>query len=249
MIGERNRGSAGAGPAAYPVVLTPGLGDDAASWGTLADELAADRPCVAVDHPVLGEDVSIAGMSRAVRADVIRRAPRPVILIGCSMGAAICQEWVLEHPGDIAALVLIGGWAGPDPLLDLVLGHWNALAEAGEGELLGESGALLTFSAAYLHEHPEAARECEITDLRSYAAMAQACRRHDTRARLHQIAVPTLVINGELDRLVCRDASEELARLIPGARSVTVAAGHVPHWEQPGEMLVAIRAFLHDIGQ
>lgn len=249
MIGNGAGHHGGAGSVACPLVFIPGLGDDAESWDGLAEELAAEHVCVALDHPTLLKDTSMAEMARAVRAEVVRKAPTPVVLVGCSMGSAICQEWVLQQPGDVAALVLIAGWAGPDPLLDLVLGHWIALAEAGHRGTLAASGAALTFSAAYLRAHPEAARECEIGDLRSYAAMARACRSHDARARLPRIAVPTLVVSGDRDRLVGSDAGDELASLIPDARREIVFGGHVHYWERPSETLKAIQTFLRDIGQ
>ena len=61
---------------------------------------------------------------------------------------------------------------------------------------------------------------------------------------LRRIAVPTLVLWGESDRIVTPDYGQAYARLIPGATfRVIPAAGHHPELEQPAEFVGAVASF------
>jgi pimeloyl-ACP methyl ester carboxylesterase len=62
---------------------------------------------------------------------------------------------------------------------------------------------------------------------------------------LHRIAVPTLVLWGESDRIVTPDYGRAYAGLIPGARFAAIdRAGHHPELEQPAAFVECIAAFL-----
>jgi 3-oxoadipate enol-lactonase len=67
----------------------------------------------------------------------------------------------------------------------------------------------------------------------------------DTSARLGQLAVPTLVIAGELDQGTPPAMAETLAEGIPGA-SLTVLkdASHLSAVEQPAAFNAAVAAFI-----
>jgi pimeloyl-ACP methyl ester carboxylesterase len=64
------------------------------------------------------------------------------------------------------------------------------------------------------------------------------------RYRLHRIKLPTLLIWGASDGLVKPSYGEAYAKLIPGAKFVTVPeAGHSPHSEQPDAFVAQVLAF------
>jgi hypothetical protein len=65
------------------------------------------------------------------------------------------------------------------------------------------------------------------TPRRTYLASVAALAAFDARARLSEVRCPTLVVAGDRHRMVARDATEALARGIPGAGFVLVPdAGH-----------------------
>jgi 3-oxoadipate enol-lactonase len=67
----------------------------------------------------------------------------------------------------------------------------------------------------------------------------------DTTARLGQIAVPTLVLAGELDQGTPVDMARTLAAAIPDARLQVLAdASHLGALEQPGAFTAAVTAFV-----
>ena len=62
---------------------------------------------------------------------------------------------------------------------------------------------------------------------------------------LHRVAVPTLVLWGQSDRIVTPDYGRAYSGLIPGARfEVIEAAGHHPELEQPGAFVDRVAGFL-----
>ena len=69
----------------------------------------------------------------------------------------------------------------------------------------------------------------------------------DYIARYRTIALPTLVVWGDDDRVVAPVHGERLAREIPGARLIIISAcGHNPHEERPHETYAAICSFLEE---
>jgi pimeloyl-ACP methyl ester carboxylesterase len=64
---------------------------------------------------------------------------------------------------------------------------------------------------------------------------------------LGRIAVPTLMLWGDSDRVVTPDYGRAYARLIPGARFELIeAAGHHPEIEQPERFVERVAAFLRE---
>jgi pimeloyl-ACP methyl ester carboxylesterase len=62
---------------------------------------------------------------------------------------------------------------------------------------------------------------------------------------LHRVRVPTLVVWGEHDGIVPREAGEAYAAGIPGARFVTLpGTAHLPHLEQPAAFVRLVDDFL-----
>jgi pimeloyl-ACP methyl ester carboxylesterase len=60
--------------------------------------------------------------------------------------------------------------------------------------------------------------------------------------RLHDVAVPTLVICGDSDRMVDPVYGRPFAAAIPTARfELLKDTGHLPQVETPGQLLEAIR--------
>lgn len=58
-----------------------------------------------------------------------------------------------------------------------------------------------------------------------------------------RITAPTLVIAGGPDSHVAQEKFAWLAERVPGARLVTIDAGHLVHRTRPAEFLAALREF------
>ena len=74
---------------------------------------------------------------------------------------------------------------------------------------------------------------------------AVAIQTFDSFDRLSQIKAPTLVIHGDIDRLIPPANGDVLAEGIAGAEKLTLSgAAHMFFWEQPEESADAIIEFL-----
>jgi pimeloyl-ACP methyl ester carboxylesterase len=231
------------GPAgAPPVVLVAGLGDDHASWEPVLPYLTAKHRCVTFDNRGIGLSPITPGPYRiadlAADAHALHKALRlePCVAIGSSMGGAICQEWAIRHPGEVARIVLSNSWGRSDAFLRVLFEHWGSLAGEGRAAELMDSLLLFCMSPGYLAGNPDAVAEFRATpapDLNGFAAAAAACHGHDALAGLGGVRQPTLVLAGRHDILTRPGLSAELADTMPAAELQLVDAGHMTFWEVP----------------
>ena len=83
------------------------------------------------------------------------------------------------------------------------------------------------------------------TDPAGYAGCCAAIRDMDHRAILDRIAVPTLVISGDLDvGMPWDDHGALLANTIRGAKTVRLPAAHISNLERPRSFTRALWDFL-----
>jgi 3-oxoadipate enol-lactonase len=241
----------GDGPA---MVLVGGLGDDHTLFDPLVERLSDRFTCVAFDNRGSGASSPLPdGSGIATLADdahrlVERLGLGPVIVVGCSMGGAIAQEWALRHPTDVAALVLISTWARPRAHLLAMLDHWVTLHDEGQTRRLVESVSLFCLAPGTWDEDPDLAAALLATEslAEGFALQCEACRGHDTLSRLGELASPTLILAGARDLLMSPDNATELHEGIAGSLLETLATGHVPFWEAPDETAQLIRLFATD---
>lgn len=236
------------------LVFVAGLGDDMTSW---VDVLPAftDYRCLVFDNRGIGTSPITDGPytieQLADDTHAIREALDlgPVIGIGSSMGGAICQEWALKYPRDLTGLVLSNTWAEQQTFCDVIFEHWQALASGGAATELIDSLLLFCLSAPFLQEHPEAVgqfRQIPVPDLRGFHAAAQACRGHETLARLGNIAHRTLVIGATYDILTRPELSERLTAHLPNATLAMVDAAHMIFAEDPQNWQRVLKAWLDE---
>lgn len=162
---------------------------------------------------------------------------------GLSMGGMVAQEVALRFPDRVRALVLGGTWHGgprvalPSPRVAAALTSRGAPARV-RAELVGRA----LFSERFRGEHPALVRR-HLAALAAHPATARglvahltAATWHDTRARLHRITAPTLVLHGGADELVPVRNAHLLAARIPDATlEVVPGVGHGYLLEAPEE--------------
>ena len=94
-----------------------------------------------------------------------------------------------------------------------------------------------------------AKKSADVQDPAGYAAQIQAVLAHDTAERLEAIALPTLILTGDDDRIIPAASSELLCERIPGARLETIAGtGHLFFVERPEQTRRLIEEFLDGNG-
>ena len=175
--------------------------------------------------------------------------PGLAAIAGHSMGGALAMRFALAHPERVASLVLSSSFARvvtpgshwraryvdqPAVLAALrFLPEPRALAFA---ERLAARGGWVFDPRCDRHVLGLVRHSVRRVPVGMALERVRLAFRHDARADLPRIACPALVIVGERESAAYRDASAELARLIPRARlEISPGAGHLhplsnPEW-------------------
>ncbi|WP_327581183.1 alpha/beta fold hydrolase [Nonomuraea sp. NBC_00507] len=199
------------------------------------------------------------------------------VLAGSSMGGAYAVEAALAAPSRVAGLALIcSGLTGhqwPADMLEQarervhssvpndVLARYRAGAaewvDPAHVRAMAEAHTLWQVAGpergrdALADEVWEAAVEmCRLVFERSWTGPRSAERHLDppVAGRLHEIAVPSLVINGLSDVRGIQEVSGLLAAGIPAARRLDLPeTGHLPPLERPAEVTAALTTFLSEV--
>jgi aminoacrylate hydrolase len=242
--------------AGAPVVLIPGLGGDGRFWSGVADRLEPRFDLIIVDHRGAGRSdrppggYSIDGIAEDVLEVMDHAGVAAAHLVGHSTGGAIVQTLALDAPGRALTLVISGSWerpdarfralfqarlalieaglAGPYQMLAHVLGHDVPWPDAREAEL-----------AAAIASAPQTLAPMEVT-----AARIRMLFGFDRSAELGAISHPTLVIGAVDDAMIPFHHAECLARLIPGARLLSVKGGHLYPRSDPATFAEAVASFI-----
>jgi len=248
----------GAGP---PVLLIMGFGVRGMAWRRQIPALAAHHQVVWFDNRGVGEtraapgsaDLPARSLTFARFADDavglldhlgIERAH----VVGISMGGMIAQHLALRHPDRLLSLTLMATHAGgrgavlpPRAGLRRFLGAH--LRRQGRTRAVME----LLLTPEYLAQADHAAVAADLREELCQRSLAgrlgqlRAVFRHDTRAELERLGhVPTLVVQPAADVLIHPRHSAVLAAGIPGARLVTLPAGHGLLREDPEAVNAAL---------
>lgn len=171
--------------------------------------------------------------------------PRSVVL-GHSSGGAVALTYALAHPSRVSHLILLATAArwesGAAPLRSGSL----SFTEAEMRERVGAS-----FRAAVRDPHRFARAMEELLPRMRFSperlawVTATEGRSYDLRARLSDIALPTLVVHGRDDTQIPFRCAEEIHAGIPGSRLVALeGCGHWPHVERRAEFVRVVKEFL-----
>lgn len=246
--------AAGSGP---PALFIAGLGSTGGSWADAVAGLSSDFRCIALDNRDAGandpeaEQYSIADMADDCAAFLRAIGVPRAHVIGSSMGGFIAQHLALNYPAVVDHLVLVGTSpvTGLTPMSPPDPAEWIAdpLERARRRIKQTVAAGSLDDRPARVEELARQTRHNRMT-VEGYARQTRAINEtHDVRARLRDIAAPTLIIHGDVDPLIPPRAAKLLAEGIPGARlEVLEGVGHIPHREVPEEFCRLTRAFLLD---
>ncbi|MBI5905228.1 MAG: alpha/beta hydrolase [Deltaproteobacteria bacterium] len=166
-----------------------------------------------------------------------------IVLAGHSMGGAIALQSLLDGVPGIEALVLIGSGARlkiAPAVFEGISSRYREFAPELVGWMLSSAPASELRDdvvADVLSTRPEA-----------FLADFRACNGFDAMSRLGEVRVPTLVVNGDDDRLTPLKYGQYLATNIDGAvLKIVHGAGHLAMLEKPTEVNAVIAAFIHSL--
>ena len=245
----------GSGP---PLLLIMGMSGTALHWGEpFLELLRRDFDVIAYDHRGVGAStrldgpITIAQLAEDASALLTALGLDSADVLGISMGGMIAQELALEHPEQVRTLTLGCTYCGgPDsrPTSPAVLGRLADAMTSGDRERALRAGWEVNVSPAMAADDAAYAEFLAIAARRAVAvpvvmAQLQACGAHDTSARLHALAAPTLVTHGTEDEMLPVENGRLVARLIPGSRlEILDGIGHMFFWEQPERSAGLVRS-------
>jgi L-proline amide hydrolase len=240
------------------------------------ERLAGQRPVVLYDQIGCGksdrpQDIewSVGVFRDEVAAVRDRLGLDRIHLLGTSWGGMLAQEHVLSGAGGIVSLVLsstlasIDLWA--DEQLELraalppdVLAILDRHEAAGTYDDPEYEQAMQVYFDRHLYRGPKPRAELDRMNAEKaidvYRAMqgpnewtvTGALKGWDTRDRLHEIDVPTLVIRGRYD-MCTEPIAAELVNGIRGAREVVLEhSSHTPVLEESDRYLAVVGEFLSE---
>ncbi len=240
-----------------PLLLVPGLGGVGAFWAPQVADFSRYFRVITHDHRGCGQSThsKIRYSVEQMAEDVIRLMDKLGLesahYVGHSTGGAIGQVLAIEHPARLRSLVLSATWAGPDPFFRrLFEARRETLITSGVEAYLRASILMLAPPAwvsandALLAQQHKVAAEAS-APVEVVASRIDAIVRHDRRAQLAQIRVPTLIIVAVDDMVTPQFYSDELAHHIPGAKFVVLeGGGHFVPTVTPAPYNAAVGGFL-----
>jgi pimeloyl-ACP methyl ester carboxylesterase len=244
---------AGTGP---PLVLLHGILQDSRAWQRQIDALSDEFTVVAWDAPGCGQSSDPPETFRlpdfadclAAFVDALGLA-RPHVL-GLSLGGALALELYRRHRRIPRTLVLAGayaGWAGSLPVELVGQRLQQAIREADlppDQFVPGWLPGLLTDSAPAEMVDEVVALMSEFHPV-GYRTMAHGMAESDLREVLPLIAVPTLLLYGDVDRRSPLLVGQDLHARIPGSvLRVLRATGHLSNVEAADRFNAEVRRFL-----
>ncbi len=165
------------------------------------------------------------------------------VIAGHSMGGAIALQAALGRIKGLEALVLLGTGARLR-ISPVILQGIGERFEAFVPELVG----WMTSAASSALLRDDITRDVISTRPATFLADFHACNAFDVMDRLGEIRVPTLVVNGDDDRLTPLKYGEYLAANIPGAvLKIIRGAGHLVMLEKSAEVNAVITSFVHSL--
>lgn len=247
-------------PEGQPVIFLHGAGGGAMQWRRQIEELARrGYRAIAVDLPGYGRSMPVEMASVGSYGDALGTFIRVAglslpVLVGHSFGGMIVQSYLADGLGPVRAAVLVqtsSAFGGRDPnwardfietrLRPLAQGETMAgLAERSVPAMMApgaQPDAVATATRAMAETSPEAYRE-------SLLSMVG----FDRREMLKRIAVPSLLVAGELDEMAPATTMAKMAERIPGAEFASLAGtGHFAMLERPGQFGEILAGFLERV--
>ncbi len=244
------------------IVLSHAAFLDSRMWDAQWDVLAAHFRVIRYDMIGFGQSDQATG-PRCRRADLVRLLQALEVhhahLVGCSMGGEIVLDLALEQPGLVDSVTVINGTPSGFDLQGEMPQYVPEMIDAlqqGDVDLASELQLRIWFDG------PQRTPDQVDSEARTFAGvMNRICVANNTwliadgvpqqplsppaAARLGEVNVPTLIINGALDHAETLRAGELMAAQIPGAiRQVIAQTAHVPSLEVPAVLTKMLLDFL-----
>lgn len=232
-----------------PLLWITGFAISSEIFSPVIHTYAADFDCIRYDNRGAGRSSAPWRLTSIpeLAGDAVRLLDALEVdsahVYGMSMGGMVAQEMAIRFPDRVRGLVLGATSHGgpravlPSPRIAAALTSRGAPAQV-RAELVGRA----LFTEDFRRREPALARRylgllaAHRASARGLLSHLTASTYHDTRARLHRIVAPTLVLHGAQDQLTPVANARLIAQAVPDATlAILPDAGHGYLLEQPEE--------------
>ena len=254
-------------------ILLHGFGASEFSWREVVEPLSKLGRVIVYDRPAFGlterpmpgdwtgtNPYGFQGNVEILGGLMSELGVDKAVLVGNSAGGGVATAFALEHPEKVEGLVLVdpavgNGRGGRFPswlLLPMASPQLRHLGPLLVRSIAGESGddtlrlawhdpSLITQDVYEGYRRPLKANNWDKA-LYEFSIASNPVNYYE---RLHELAMPVLVVTGDDDRIVPTESSISLSKEIPGAQRVVFnSCGHVPQEECPDQFMDSLQTFL-----
>ncbi len=214
------------GKGSKALIMIPGLGEGlqtvggtAIPFALLYRKLAKEfRVYMFSRRLVMPEGFTTRDMAEDIYRAMVQMNIPSANIIGVSLGGMVVQHLAIDHPEAVEKLILCVTLPYQNDTLVSCLTSWVDMARR------GDIGGIMSDTLLKSNAKPSKAMAAAYRvfggllpkkHIDRFCIMAQAGIDHNTKADLHRITCPTLIIGGRLDQIVTAQGSEQLHKLIP----------------------------------
>jgi pimeloyl-ACP methyl ester carboxylesterase len=241
-----------------PIILVHGMGGSVFDWVMQIPFFSKAYRVLAVEMRDHGESDKWSGSYdiKMFSEDLAQFAGKLGIqkaaFFGLSMGGMIVMQFAIDHPRMVEALVLAD--TAPSLFMDSIETalEMASMSQKMTGKELAMATMSYLFTPEFIKNQPAIIQQMiKISDARDPSSTfraAQGLANFDIKKRLKEIKVPTLIANGEDDKVVPLSAARYLEKTIRGAKLIVLPKGrHMSIIEKADQFNTAVLDFLKQI--
>jgi 3-oxoadipate enol-lactonase len=214
-----------------PLIIIPGLSIDLTVLERIVSQLAQNYSVIAFDNRGAGRSdkpktpysIEMMADDTACLLDFLKIGK--VHVMGISMGGRIALALALKHPDLVKSLILVSTSA----------------------RVSNTRGRRLTFFLLEIPRRIGALGTKYPQPNYAYRLQRNASQSYDATSKLHEIQVPTLILQGKKDRLAPYALAEEMHNEIKDSKIVPFDGGHMFFLWRANEFANAVKNFLSSL--
>jgi 3-oxoadipate enol-lactonase len=240
----------------FPLVLIHGLNGDLTGWALTIPELAKHFRIVSIDVRGHGESgkpdrpYSIKDFSQDLKEFLSQMQIAQAHILGLSMGGAIAQQFALDYPQMVRALILVSTFSQVDDSCRKAFTHLRQALASGGYPAFFDEVVKLAFTPRYVAANPQGIADLKEKRIRTNSPAAigratEACLAFDLRNEIDGIQHPTLIVSGREDVFTPLHLAEGIHKAIRNSEwKILEGVGHNLYIERASEMVNAVLDFL-----
>ena len=166
-------------------------------------------------RPEVLEGITVRDMALDIAMAMDTLGIKDAYIFGVSQGGMIAQYLAIDRPDLVKKMVLAVTLSRNNETVKKVVSNWIKMTELGNMKELVKDMAEKMYSDAYIRKYrlfmPLLTMLQKPRDVKRFVILSKACFTCNTYELLDKIKCPVLVLGGKKDKVVTKEASEEIA--------------------------------------